>query len=510
MAPDLMHGDLVLKMSNDRGIGLRGWIAGQKSKSKDEDSKPHAITLEKNRVAVLPLTNLTPDPRDEYFADGMTEELISTLANISDLEVISRTSVMGYKGTTKRIKEIGKELEVGSIIEGSFRKAGNRIRITTQLIDAASDKHIWARSYEKELDDVFSVQTDIARQVAEALRVEILAPQMDRLGMKPTVSPKAHIAYLRGRFHWNRRGLEDIRKAQEYFQEAVKEDPSFALGYVGLADCYEIIATNWAIDRSENNNLANGFVAKALELNPDLAEAHASIGLILLNDFEFRGAEKEFKKAIELKPSYASAHQWYSHVLMAENKPDEAGREIQRALELDPFSGVINSNLGDYFYWRKDYAKALEIAKKAVELSPGGFYLHLQLAVRYGKLQMFDDAERERDLAIKLGRDQVPSVEVVADAALAYLRGDREMLRRLMPELESFFGGPLIPRAVVIAGYYFWLDEDDKGFDWLEQSCSRRESMLTTQKDEEVFDRVRADPRFINLLRGIGLEPARL
>src|SRR5439155_7650986 len=192
--------------------------------------------LDASRVAVLPFANMSPDPGDSYFADGITEEIISTLSGVSGLNVISRTSIMGYKGTTKRVKEIGGELEAGSVLEGSFRKAGNKIRVTAQLIDVRDDRHVWTHSYDRNLDDVFGVQTDIAKQVSDALRVKILAPEIDRIDRRPTESGTAYAFYLRGRHHLNRRGIDDIKKAEEYFDKAVREDPDFASGYVGLAD----------------------------------------------------------------------------------------------------------------------------------------------------------------------------------------------------------------------------------------------------------------------------------
>src|SRR5437870_9129858 len=262
----------------------------------EKEQKSAAQLLETSRVAVLPFANMSPDPGDSYFADGITEEIISTLSGVSGLNVISRTSVMGYKGTTKRVKEIGGELEAGSVLEGSFRKAGNKIRVTAQLVDVRDDRHVWAHSYDRNLDDVFGVQTDIAKQVSDALRVKILAPEIDRIDRKPTESTKAYTLYLRGRYHWNRRGIEDINKATEYFAQAIKEDAKFALGHAGLADCHELFATNWEIDKKANHERAKTEVAAALELDPNLAEAHTTRGLILHCDLDFKGAEVEFKK----------------------------------------------------------------------------------------------------------------------------------------------------------------------------------------------------------------------
>jgi len=460
------------------------------------------------RVAILPFTSLSPDPDDAFFADGVTEEIISTASGISGLEVISRTSVMGYKGTAKKVKEIGKELDAGSILEGSFRKAGNRIRVTAQLIDVAGDRHVWAQSYDKELDDVFAIQIDIAKQVAEALKVKILRPEMGRLERKPTTSTSAYASYLRGRYHWNKRGLEDIRKAMDYFKEAIREDENFALGYAGLADCHEILMGNWGVEREENRRKAKEFLTKALDLEPDLAEAHATMGLGYLNEYKFREAEREFQRAIELKPSYASAHQWYMHALFALSRYDEAFREIEKAAELDPLSEIINNNLASCYFWRRDYEKALEIGKEGVELAPSDYSPHFALALYYGRLKMFDNAKTEGSLAVKLAGDTIPSAEAELEVLLARLRGDRSTVKRLLSELERQVGTPGGPALAIIAGYYFWLGDVENGFKRLERSVSERDTMLYFLKNEEMFDGVRGTPRFVEILRRVGLDPA--
>jgi len=449
---------------------------------------------------------MSPDPGDSYFADGITEEIISTLSGVSGLNVISRTSIMGYKGTTKRVKEIGSELEAGSVLEGSFRKAGNKIRVTAQLIDVGDDRHIWAHSYDRNLDDVFGVQTDIAKQVSDALRVRILAPEIDRIDRKPTGSTKAYTLYLRGRYHCNRRGIEDIRKAEEYFDQAVREDQDFALGYVGLADANELLAFNWHIDLSARHEKASRMIAKALEIDGDLSEAHATKGLVLLHDFNLRDSEDEFKRAIELKPSYATAHQWYYHLLLAQLRWDEALTQIEKALELDPFSQVINVNHASYYAAKRDYAKALDLCKKTVELDPGSVLPHFELTAVYGKLKMFDDMRREIKLAIGLVQESYPQIAKVADAMIAYLENDKERVRRLIPELEAHIGEPLSGDAIQMAGLYFLLGDNDKGFEWLENSYSRSEPGLLSIAVDDMLDGVRADPRYQNLLKRLGLE----
>jgi adenylate cyclase len=466
-----------------------------------------AAQLDATRVAVLPFANMSPDPGDSYFADGITEEIISTLSGVSGLNVISRTSVMGYKGTTKRVKEIGNELEAGSVLEGSFRKAGNRIRVTAQLINVRDDRHVWTQSYDRNLDDVFGVQSDIAKQVSDSLRVKILAPEIHRIERKPTESSKAYSLYLHGRYHLNKRTIEDINRAAEYFAQSVKEDARFALGHAGLADCCELLASNYGIDVSANHERAKLEVSSALDLDEDLAEAHATLGLILHHDYQFVPAEREFKNGIELKPSYATAHQWYFHVLKTELRWDEALREIEKAVELDPFSQVINLNHAMYYHSRREYDKALELDKKAIELDPKNAAGHLQLGGTLAKMGRLDDAERECRAGVELFHPP-PYVIKRIDALIAFFGDDKEEVRRLLPVLEEDVGKPMAASAWEIAGYRIFLGEVDTGFEWLEQSYSRKEPDLLDIGFDETFDNLRRDPRYQSLLKRLGIEHA--
>jgi adenylate cyclase len=456
-----------------------------------------------NRVAILPFASFSVDPNDGFFADGMTEEVISTVSGISGLSVISRTSVMGYKGTTKKVKEIGKELEVGSVVEGSFRKAGNRIRVTVQLVDAASDRHIWVQTYDRTLDDIFQVQSDVAKKVAEALSVRILSDEAERIEKKPTANTAAHSLYLRGRFLWNKRGIDDLKMAAECFERATQEDPGFALGYVGQADCAALLRSNWNIDRDANLMKAKTLVEKALSLDRELAEAHTSKGLLLREEYRLREAEEEFRTAIELKPSYATAHQWYFWILRAELRWEEALREIERAAALDPLSPVINQNYGDYYVSRREYAKAIEPYRKALEL--GKTDVHGPLAVAYGRMRMFEEMQREADAFAQYLEPVVPEVRSLLDGYGAYFKDDKETVRRLLPKIEAQAGEFNISAAEV-ADFHFYLGEVDKGFEWLEISYARRESALLNIQWDSNMDQARTDPKYLDLLKRLGLD----
>ncbi len=444
--------------------------------------------LNRRRIAVLPFANMSPDPNDSYFADGITEEIISTLSGMSGFSVVARTSVMSYKGTTKKVKEIGSELEAGSILEGSFRKAGNKIRVTTQLIDIDSDKHVWVQSYDRDLDDVFAVQTDIAKQVSDALRIRILAKEIDRIEMKPTESTKAYSLYLRGRFFLNRRRIEDLIKAAECFGDAAREDPKFALAYTGLAESYEALA-GWDRDVRLNHEKAKAAVDRALELDPELAEAHAARAFVLYSDFRLREAEDEITTAIRLKPSYATAHVWYSVLLNRKERWDEALEHIEKAVELDPLSQIICRSYAEYYESRRNYPKAAELFKKAMELDPNVSITHFALGRVYHKMKMF--AEGRQEVEIGFGLQQMASPPKIRnDAVRAYWENDAETVRRALAELEAHFGEVLVD-AFLIAGLNFYLGNIDKGFRWLRESYKGKEPELLSIRIDEKLDNVR-------------------
>jgi TolB-like protein len=460
------------------------------------------VVLPRDRIAILPFRNMSPDPNDEYFAEGITEEIISTASGISGLKVISRTSVMGYKGTTKKVEEIGRELKVGSVLEGSFRKAGNRIRVTTQLINVADDQHLWAQNYDRNLDDVFEVQSDIAKQVAEALKVRILSPEKQRIERKPTDSTSAYTLYLKGRFLWNKRDAYDLMKARECFEQAVGEDPGFALGYVGQADCC-LILRQWNIDLETNLERAKSMVAKALELDPELAEAHTTNGLLLMEWYHIRQAEEEYRQAIRLKPSYATAHQWYHVVLRCQLRFEEALEQIEKAVELDPLSPIISQNHGDLYFFMKKYDKALQFYKRALEL--GGTLAHGGMISAYGMTKRYEDMRREAATYAKLAQGTYPLINIGMDAAIAFFEGDKQKIRKLLPELEAHLQETM-STAYGIASSYFYLGENDRGFEWLERSFSRKEFDLVNIKADQVFDGARTDPRYLDLLKRLGLD----
>jgi TolB-like protein/TPR repeat protein len=493
----------INKMSNQKYLADELPLKREGLKIHVQESEIGQAVLDKHRIAILPFVNMSPDPNDEYFADGMTEEVISTVSGISGLSVISRTSVMGYKGAAKNMKEIGRELEVGSVLEGSFRRAGDKIRVTTQLIDVAADGHLWAQNYDRKLDDVFEVQSDIAKQVAEALRVRILSTEKERIKKKPTENTTAYALYLKGRYYWNKRSLKDVKRAMEYFELAANEDPGFALGYAGIADCCLLLRNTWGVEPEANRARAGAMADKALELDPGLAEAHVSRAALRIVEYDFKRAEEESRRAIELKPSYATAHLWYCILLTHQMKWDEALDQIEEAMKLDPLSPIIHFNHGAYYFYRRDYARAIQPLRKAVEL--GYANAHRDLAYTYGMMKRFDDMKREFEAWVDTVKDSVPLANLHANLLAAYYMDDKKTLSRLLPELESHFHGDRWPSAYRISAFHMALGDTDRGFEWLERSYLNREFDLPSIKIDPQFDNVRTDPRYLDLLKRLGL-----
>ena len=464
-----------------------------------------------NRIAILPFRNMSPDPNDEFFAEGMTEEIISTVSGIGGLGVISRTSIMRYKGSSKSVEEIGKELKVGSVLEGSLRKAGNRIRVTTQLINVADDQHLWAQNYDRNLDDVFEVQSDVAKQVAEALRVRILTPELERIEKKPTESTAAYTLYLKGRHFWNLRysgttgeAIENLKNALGCFEQAIEDDPRFALGHVGEADCCIVLRDSYGVEKEANMQRAKMTVGRALELDPELAEAHATRGIVLEREFRFKDAEGELRKAIELKPSYALAHYWYHMLLLYELRWEEALEQIEKALELDPLSPVFNNGLAAFYLDKRDYDKALNLYRRAIELGVSG--AHEMIAHVYGRLKMYAYMRREFAAYVELEQGSWPFARIITDFYTAYYESDGQTCSRLLPKLEACYGKEMGPSAFEVAAACFSAGENDKGFEWLERSYSMGEGYLPYIRLYVALDGVRTDPRYLDLLKRLGLD----
>jgi len=464
---------------------------------------PGKSTFDRQRIAVLPFANFSPDPNDDYFADGITEEIISTVGGISGLSVISRTSVMGYKGTTKRIREIGRELEVGSVLEGSFRKAGNRVRITTQLIDVAADKHLWAESYDRELDDVFGVQSDIAKQVANALRVRILPHDENLIRKTPTRNSEAHSLYLKGRYYWNERNKESLLKAIEEYEAAIKLDPHFALAYSGIADSYGVLGNHNYIPYTEANSKSREYALKAVELDNGSAEAHASLATAMHQNRE-TGAEREFQKAIELNPSYATTHHWYGLLLLRTGRREAALQEALIAQKLDPLSGPIATFVGIVYDALGDYDQAERQHLRALELQPNLLGAIGNLEVTNWHQKEFAEAERQVEAYLKISHDELACK--IALAVTYTLAGKVMEARRTMVEAEAI-PDPTHRVDGLRIYYYLAVGDVEKAVELIEAEYARNADWLSEISYDPLYVAVRNDQRVKSILRKLGASP---
>src|SRR5215469_6591043 len=322
-------------------------------------------------LAVLPLENLTGDVAQEYFVDGMTDALITRLAQVGALRVISRTSAMHYKGTRKKLPEIARELNVDAVVEGSVFRSGSDVRITAQLVYAPSDRHMWANQYERNLTDILLLQAEVASAIANEVQVRLTPQERRRLAEARPVNPEAYQAYLRGRLHWNKRTEEGMKKGLELFEQALDKDPSYALSHAGTAECYNMMGY-WGVAAPHDvSPRAKAASSKALEIDENLAEGHAARGWAqFAYDWDWTGGEKELRRAIQLNPGYAIAHQWYTHLLVYQGRHEEAFTEVQRTLELDPLSLVMNSNGAFIYLWAHQYDQAIERVRRTLDLDP--------------------------------------------------------------------------------------------------------------------------------------------
>jgi len=458
-------------------------------------------------LAVLPLANLSGDPQQEYFADAMTEELIATLGQIEALRVTSRTSVMRFKDVRPvgGLPEIARQLKVDAVVEGSVLHSGDRVRITAQLIDARTDRHVWARSYERDLRDVLGLQTDVAQAIANEIKIKLTPQEQARLARSHPISPEAHEAYLKGRYHWNLRTEQGLKKGIEYFQQAIDKDPDYAPAYAGLADSYVGLA-EWGLMASrEAYPRAKAAASRALGIDETLAEAHASLGAARNDyDWDWVGAEKEFKRAIELNPGYATAHQWYAEYLSEKGRHDEAVAELRRAQELDPLSPIIGAVGGYIFLFAGRYDEAEAQCRRALELNAGFYPAHFNLGRVYLQEKLYAQAisEYEKAIAPEEGNPEL-ATELVRGYAAA---GKRTEALKTLSQLKELSKRRYIS-PYRIAQAYAALGDFDQAFALLEKAYEERTGDLIQLKVEPENDPLRSDPRFQDLLRRMNLLP---
>ena len=430
--------------------------------------------LDRTRIAVLPFSNISPDPADEYFADGMTEELIATMSRLGGLKVIARTSVMGYKGGQKKISDVAKELEVGSVLEGSVRKAGDRVRITIQLIDSKTSEHVWAESYERELKDIFAIQSEVSNTVAQALKVHLTPQERVLLGKRQTSNPEAHTLYLKGRFYWNERTKENLEKALVYFKRAVEVDPGFALAYSGISDCYHVMVDYDWMSPDVGNAPAMENALKAMEIDDSLAEAHASLGSCLSFDWDLAGAEREYRRAIELRPNYATAYHWSALALGADGRLAEAyGRDAQ-ALEIDPHSMTAALGMAVQLYFMGRFKEAADRLTSLAALHPEYVGVAFWNSIVQVANADYEAAIGEAERAVRIDMSKMARVNLAYVQALSGRQEDaRQTLARVKEAgTGEYFSPAMVGVAEVLTGMR------EEGFKRLEEAVDVKDGNI--------------------------------
>ena len=506
-------------MADERGVGLKGWLSGPRRKTpigQPEAEKP--VPLDKHRIAVLPMTNISPDPRDEYFADGITDELISTISKIPELHVVARTSSETYKGSGKGISEISQELRIGSILEGTVRKAGNQLRVTAQLIDSQTEESLWSESYDREFGDVFNIQTDIARKVAEGLKIQ-LHSRHQQSQKKPTGNSEAYTHYLKGRYFWNR-GMLEYKKTHNEFESAIQKDPAFALGYSALADTYLMMSRNGYVSPKLGYSKAIELAEKAISLDETLAEPYAVLAAVR-QEYEWKWDEAQtgFRHAIELNPSYSTAHAWYAlflgHVGLCELGIDEA----KRAIELDPLGPRGHQSLSEEYLFAHQYDKAIEAAETILELNPESGIPYGTRGVAEVEKGMYDEAIADFQKAGKQFGPDVPPGRLIGRLGHAYaISGRSADANRILHELESHSSPsnpkwPFLPppsRALEIGFVHLGLGNNQLALDWLGKAAEERTSGIIHLKCDPIFSNLRGDARYKAILKTIGLDSPNL
>jgi TolB-like protein/DNA-binding winged helix-turn-helix (wHTH) protein/Flp pilus assembly protein TadD len=454
-------------------------------------------------LAVLPLENLSGDASQGYFADGMTDELITDLSQISALRVISRTSAMVYKGARKPLPQIARELNVDAVVEGTVLRSGDKVRITAQLIDASTDKHLWSQSYEGELRDTLALQNRVAGAIADQIRINLTPQEQAALKNVKVVNPEAYEAYLKGRYFWNKRTAEGLKVALAYFNQVIDEDPKYAQAYSGLADTYALLG-DWqyaVMTPKEAFPKAKAAAIKALELDSTLGEAHNSLAFILDGfDWDLDSGGKEFQRAIELNPGYATAHHWYAWHLSLLGRYDEAIAEMRKAENLDPLSLIINADLAELLVLAHFYDESIRQSRKTIEMDPNFGLAHNQLAQAYLQKHMYDEAVAELQKAVQLsGR----SPTCIANLARAYVAsGNRSEAVQLLKELKKR-ASPGYSNASEIAMIYASFGDMERAMNWLEKGYEERFNPGVLLRPG--FDPLRSDSRFQDLLHRIGL-----
>jgi len=482
--------------------GLGTYVQWSRSRARPQPSG------ERLMLAVLPFENLTGDAGQDYFSDGLTEEMIAQLGHLDPqhLGVIGRTSVMHYKGTHEPLEQIGRELGVQYVLEGSVRRDANKVRVSAQLNQVRDQAHVWARQYDRELINLLALQGEIAQEIADGIQLTLGDHKRIDSAHQAPLTPNAYEAYdlyLKGRYFWNKRTPPGFQRAVEYFQQAVAKDPDYARAYAGLSDSYALMSGYSFAPQNEFMPKARAAALRAVELDKNLAEAHTSLALITENyDWDWQNAEKEYRLAIQLDPNYATAHHWYAEYLAHQGRFDEAFAESERARQLDPLSLIIATDDGAILYFSRQYDRAIAKFRSVLDMEPNFPRAHL-LVFAYVEKGMFADALADIEKWRRIDDVHLPGIWAIE--AYVYGRSGQQVeAQRALEKLQQLNRRRQIDPAT-IALAYVGMDNKDEAFAWLQRAYSERSNALTALKVDPIYDPLRSDPRFQELLRRVGL-----
>jgi TolB-like protein/tetratricopeptide (TPR) repeat protein len=466
------------------------------------DASSSTSELPAKSIAVLPFDNLSRDPENAFFAEGVQDEILTRLAKVADLKVIARTSTQRFKSAPPDLREIAKQLGVANILEGSVQKSNDQVRVNVQLINALTDAHLWAEIYDRKLTDIFAVESDIAKTIADTLQAKLTGSEKQLMASQSTTDTTAYELYHKGRSLWERRSGDNIPKAIAFYEQAIARDPNYALAYAGLAKSYVLLPFYAGADRRNVFPKAKEAALKALRLDPNLAEAHVALGKVLfISEIDLAGAMREYKRAVELKPNDATAHHWFGNdTLAALGRFEEAIAEGKRAVELDPLSPVINADLGTTFYYARHYDESARQLRKTLEIDPTSFYAHYNLGIVLQVTGDLSAAIAEYEKAKELS--DVSLVSTLYAAAKAYA-GDKDAALRMLTDLDK------ISQHREVVGYwrallYLSLDKKEEALHWLEQGFEERDgSNISWIKVDPLLDSLHGDPRFEALVQKV-------
>jgi len=458
----------------------------------------------KSSIAVMPFVDLSPQKDQEYFCDGIAEEIINYLSKIKNLRVVARTSAFSFKGQSLNIRDIGRKLSVDKVLEGSVRKAGNRLRITAQLINVEDDTPLWSEQYNRELNDVFAIQDEITREMIGNLKIKLLGNEQGDLVKRHTEDPAAHNLYLKGRFFWNKRTESGLKKAIEHFEKAIEIDPNYAMAYAGISDCNNLLPWYGTVPPKDSHPRAKAAALKALDIDDGLAEAHTSLAFAIMQyDWDWEAAEREFKRAIELNRGYAAAHHWYFEYLSAMGRRDEAMLEVQQAHQLDPLSLIINGALGWAYYFSGQYDLTVEQSRKTLEMDPDFLWSRYILGMAYLQIS-------RPDKAVEVLQESTEHAEfrplIVAVRGAAYGRNGQRDKALGMLELLGKHAGENYLLPSYAAMIFLGLGEYERVFENLEWAFERRNFWLMFLKADPFYDVIRGYPEYRTLLKKLKLE----